>query len=142
MLSLAPDGLGNGLAFAFGGNCSESGQGVLYRSNDGGQSWTVVLRIPAQYWLSLQLRMVYTPGFRQTGEAFALFTWEAGFDEAAGEPIMGGTIYHSTDRGLTWQVMPMPGDVSPTAVALSPDFANDGQLLVGTADGRVLLVAR
>jgi len=47
-------------------------------------------------------------------------------------------LHRSGDGGLTWQEVRLPQGVSPTALAISPAFSQDGLLFVGTADGRVL----
>jgi photosystem II stability/assembly factor-like uncharacterized protein len=43
----------------------------------------------------------------------------------------------STDGGITWEVMPLP-NVQATAMAVSPDYANDQTLFIGTV-GRGIL---
>ena len=50
----------------------------------------------------------------------------------------GGNVRLSKDGGRTWQAVELYLGVSPTAVALSPDFAQDGLLFVGTDDGQVV----
>jgi hypothetical protein len=141
LLSLAPTWPEDALVFAYGGDGQDA---ILYRSRDGGQNWSGVLDAPAltpkRYRVAAQI--VYSPDFRATGEMFVLVSWSDERDDMSGLPLFGGTLYRSTDRGLTWQVVPLPENLSPTAVALSPDFARDGQLLVGTADGRVLTITR
>jgi hypothetical protein len=47
-------------------------------------------------------------------------------------------IYQSKDGGQTWQTLQLAGDVKPTAMAISPNFARDRTLFIGTAEGQAL----
>ena len=103
---------------------------TLYRSADGGSSWNAVLSdLPAA-----PTQLVYAPDIESNRPVF-LVAVETLPDQPA---IMRGRLYRSEDGGLTWQELELPEDVSPTALAISPNFAQDGLLFVGTADGRVL----
>ena len=59
-------------------------------------------------------------------------------DPAAGQGAERGALYRSPDGGLTWAGVPLPDGSTPTALSLSPRFAQDGLLLVGTAGGAIL----
>jgi len=105
---------------------------TLYRSADGGSSWDAVLGdLSATSW-----QLVYAPGIEVNRPVF-LVAVETLPDRPA---IMRGRLYRSGDGGLTWQELELPEDVSPTALAISPNFAQDGLLFGGTAGGRVLTV--
>jgi hypothetical protein len=104
----------------------------LYRSTDGGHKWKTVLTLEqSQLHPS---RIVY--GAQAEGEtsAFLLLTgwyWEND------TTLRVGTVYHSED-GESWQEVEMPPGITPTALAISPAFAEDGLLFIGTEDGRVV----
>jgi hypothetical protein len=55
-------------------------------------------------------------------------------------PAWPGRLYRSTDGGQTWAEAALPTGLSPTALALSPHYAHDQRLYLGTADGRVVAV--
>jgi photosystem II stability/assembly factor-like uncharacterized protein len=97
----------------------QAGQYALYRSSDGGRSWETVLPLGANTVKSL----VYAADIEENRPIFLL----------AGE-----MVYRSGDGGLTWQVFERAEGINPTALAISPDFAQDRSLFVGTAGGQVL----
>jgi photosystem II stability/assembly factor-like uncharacterized protein len=99
---------------------------TLYRSADGGGSWTAVLGGIST------AQLVYGP---ETEGGRLLFLVDAGSQYGSGN---GGRLYRSEDGGQSWQPVELKPGISPTALALSPDFARDGLLFLGTADGRVL----
>ena len=84
----------------------------------GGRSWTAVLTPRADIQ-----QLVYAPDIEENRPLFLL----------AGE-----TVYPSRHGGMTGQVFDLPADMVPTALAISPNFVQDGPLLVGTADGLVV----
>lgn len=49
-----------------------------------------------------------------------------------------GKLFRSTNGGLSWQELALGNGIVPTALAISPRFAVDGLIFVGTTDGRVL----
>jgi photosystem II stability/assembly factor-like uncharacterized protein len=98
-----------------------AGNGNLYRSSDSGRNWMVVLTE-----LSSVKQLVYTPGVEYKRPVFLL----------AGE-----IVYRSGDGGQTWAELELPSDIVPTALAISPIFAQDGLLFVGTKDGQVITIA-
>jgi len=105
--------------------------GTLYRSGDGGSSWDAVLRDLS----ATPTQLVYAPGIEVNRPVFLV---AVGSDYGIDSPSLRGTLYRSGDGGLTWQEVELPEDVSPTALAISPNFAQDRLLCVGMADGRVL----
>jgi len=109
---------------------AQGGDGTLYRSADGGSSWDAVLGDLS----ATPTQLVYAPDIESNRPVF-LVAVETLPDQPA---IMRGRLYRSGDGGLTWGEVELPEDVSPTALAISPNFAQDGLLFVGTADGRVL----
>lgn len=133
LLSVAPLFERWGVAFAYGSD------GVLYRTADGGATWDAVLSAgPAL----TRAQLVYAPDIEVDRPVFLL----AQPGPAAGVPPgVRGQLYRSGDGGQTWQGMALPADaepdVEPTALAISPTFAADGLLFVGTADGQVLSIS-
>jgi photosystem II stability/assembly factor-like uncharacterized protein len=126
MLSIAPLFEKWHIAFGYGSD------GSLYRTQDGGLSWQAVLNAAPAPFLPPQL--VYAPNVEVNRPVFLVTTTTDGTDAGS----IRGTLYRSGDGGLTWQAVDLPAGASPTALAISPDFARDGLLFVGTADGRVL----
>jgi photosystem II stability/assembly factor-like uncharacterized protein len=96
----------------------QADQPALYRSSDGGRSWAAVLTPGADIQ-----QLVYVPDIEEDRPMFLL----------AGE-----TVYRSGDGGLTWQEFDLPANIVPTALAISPNFAQDGLLFLGTAEGQVV----
>jgi len=113
--------------------------GSLYRSDNGGVSWDVVLTTPPPVYVHMPFlgfpQLTYGPEIEGRRKVFLVTAAE---DRITFPSSLRGTLYRSGDGGLTWQELELPEDVSPTALALSPNFARDGLLFVGTADGRVL----
>jgi photosystem II stability/assembly factor-like uncharacterized protein len=99
---------------------------TLYRSADGGGIWTAVLSGIST------AQLVYGP---ETEGGRLLFLVDAGSTYG---PAIEGRLYRSADGGQSWQAVELEPGISPTALALSPDFARDGLLFLGTADGRVV----
>jgi hypothetical protein len=60
------------------------------------------------------------------------------FGDAPAPDAITGKLFRSLDGGLTWEELALGEGVAPTALAISPAFAADRLILVGTADGRVL----
>jgi photosystem II stability/assembly factor-like uncharacterized protein len=116
MLSLAPLYQRWQVAFAF------TASGGFYRSLDGGQSWERKMAVGARD----RAEIVYAPGFEENRPVFLLH---------------GGALDVSYDGwDSTWGFGPrfeVPA-VEFTSLAISPDFANDGLLFLGTADGQVI----
>jgi photosystem II stability/assembly factor-like uncharacterized protein len=119
LLSLAPLFERWQVAFAHAGD-------TLYRSADGGGSWTAMLD-----GISTP-QLLYGP---ETEGGRLLFLVDAG--DLYGSQN-GGRLYRSEDGGQSWQVVELESGISPTALALSPDFAQDGLLFLGTGDGQVI----
>lgn len=94
---------------------------TLYRSTDGGHSWSDVLTTDIPNASMPQI--VFAPGIEENRPVFLL---------------SGVTLYRSNDGGATWHSFETPDDINPTALAVSPNFAQDRTLLIGTADGRIV----
>ena len=129
LLSIAPLFARWQVAFAFGAASQN-----LYRSDDGGHSWDVVLRVGGQAFGSLPPQLAYGP---ETDEGRLLFFLVSSTDLNGDPPIDHGTLYRSEDGGLSWDLLALPTDLVPTALAISPTYAQDGLVWLGTADGRV-----
>ncbi len=90
----------------------------IFRSEDGGQSWTAANE-------GLPTLQISALAFAHDGTAFA-------------GGLTGG-IAISTDRGQSWYVTRSAGlDQPVTAIAPSPRYAEDATLLVGTDGGGVM----
>jgi len=127
LLSLAPLFAKWGVAFL------HAGDGRLYRSDDGGRTWRAVLETAP----SSSAQIAFAPGMEEGRTVFLLTT----VPDNPGAPLsLKGTLYRSRDGGQNWEVVALPEGVQPTALAISPDFARDGLLFIGTGDGRVVQI--
>ena len=127
MLSAAPLYAAWRVLFAYTGN------GQVFRSADGGVSWQTVLDTGLSGGSTAQI--VYAPDVEVNRPVFLLATgpfWEATPD------AMQSALFRSLDGGLSWQKVTTGDGVVPTALAISPTFAQDGLIFVGTAGGQVL----
>jgi photosystem II stability/assembly factor-like uncharacterized protein len=111
-------------SFLTDGVCFAARPSGLYRSADGGRSWT------SAYALSEISGPLPT---------FALVLSSAFPQDATVMAGVAGGILRSGDGGEHWQIarVPSPPPVV-TALAVSPDFPNDGVALAGTMEDGVL----
>jgi photosystem II stability/assembly factor-like uncharacterized protein len=137
MLSLAPLYAKWQTAFAYEEN------GLLYRSEDGGQRWDLVLETGTAP--PSRAELVYAPGIEIDRPLFLLVAphYNPTYNTATGyvpaqPPTEQGRLYRSSDGGQSWQAVALGAGLLPTALAISPDFARDRLLYVGTVDGRVV----
>jgi photosystem II stability/assembly factor-like uncharacterized protein len=114
---------GHEIFAAVGNTASPNGYGI-WRSDDGGQTW-----LPSSHGLTELgiTRLTVSPDFARDGTLFALSK---------------RGMFRSTDRGETWTSLadhyaPLLKDltVSFNSLALSPNFAQDGTLLIGHTSG-------
>ncbi len=129
-LSLAPLFDRWQVVFAFGAASQN-----LYRSVDGGRSWDVVLPVGGHAFGPFPPQLAYGP---ETERGRSLFLLATNTDPNADPPRDQGTLYRSEDGGVSWEALALPEDLVPTALAISPAYAQDGRLWLGTADGRVI----
>ncbi len=97
---------------------SQAGR-ALYRSADGGQTWSKVLDLEPR-----MVSAVFSPDYDRSGEVYLL---------------QGRNLYHSPDRGATWQTLPLAPwlDGDQVRLLMSPAYAQDRTLLAWTPGGRV-----
>jgi len=107
------------------------GDGTLYRSSDGGASWQGVLSAPGLE----PMQMAFAPEM-ETNRPVFLVAREASATQPGGQ---GGRIYRSGDGGQTWAAVELAEGAVPLSVVVSPNYAQDGTLFVGTADARVVV---
>ncbi|MFN8453363.1 MAG: hypothetical protein U0401_01615 [Anaerolineae bacterium] len=103
----------------------------LYRSTDGGQHWELVLT-PQDSQLK---QLVYAPDIEQNRPMFVLSSLT---DQTMSRSVETNRLYRSNNGGQTWQPFDLPAGVIPNAVAISPRFAQDRTLFIGTAAGQVV----
>ncbi len=129
MISIAPLFSRWQVVFAYSEN-------ILYHSVDGGRNWDAVLVLspPSPDYFVPRPQLVYGP---ETDAGRVLFL-QATINNHRTDPItIQNVLYYSKDA-LNWQTLELPADISPTAIAISPDFAQDGLLFVGNNDGRIV----
>lgn len=91
----------------------------VYKSSDGGATWSASnTGLPTNLPLNVE-SIVYSPDFVT--------------DRTVYMAILAAGVFRSTDSGDTWQPVGagLPED-APRVVALSPDYGNDGTLIVST----------
>lgn len=111
--------------------------GDLFRSADAGQSWQRVLQGPAGGGAAAgldRMQLVYGP-HEERREVFLLTT---GYRYEADRRVAWGRLHRSPDGGQTWAEMSAGQGITPTALAISPAYAQDGVLFIGTAAGEIL----
>jgi photosystem II stability/assembly factor-like uncharacterized protein len=125
-LSLAPLFARWGVAFAW------TDQGSLYRTADGGATWSPVLTTGAGSYAQI----AYAPELEQNRPVFVLV---AARDPGTADATWRNRLYRSGDGGVTWQQIEGEGYEQITALSISPSFATDATLLFGTARGEIWL---
>lgn len=129
MLSIAPLSSKWQVVFAYSYH-------IWYHSVDGGRTWSDVhiLAPPGSRYHVQRPQLVYGP---ETGEGRVLFLQTTVYDNSTDPVSVRNILYYSEDA-VNWRTVEPPDDISPTAIAISPAFARDGLLFVGTSDGRVI----
>lgn len=136
LLSLAPLYAKWQVAFAF------DQSGILYRTENGGKHWTVVLKTDAS---ATKAQVVYAPDDEANRAVFLLVTpfYDPSYNTATGfvpaqPPDLPGRLFRSEDGGQTWREVKLPASTVPTVLAISPGFPADRLLYLGTDDGRIV----
>lgn len=109
-----------------------NGAGVLLRSGDGGASWQEVLATGPESRLA---QIVFAPDVEVNRPVFLVVR---NFGDAPAPDAITGKLFRSLDGGFTWEELALGEGAVPTALAISPAFAEDRLIFVGTSDGRVL----
>ncbi|HBY92507.1 MAG: hypothetical protein M5U01_29015 [Ardenticatenaceae bacterium] len=116
-VAFAPDFATSGVALAAGANHQGNRAAGIFRSADGGLSWSK--RVDGNALGMSCWHVAFSPNFASDRTAFASCT--------------AGKLYRSTDGGVTWQLR---NSGLPTQdirdIAFSPNFANDGIIFVGS----------
>jgi DNA-binding beta-propeller fold protein YncE len=103
-------------------------QSGLFRSQDGGGTWTLALALPAGSPDAGFTRVRFSPDYFADGTVFAVHYEPAG-DSAR--------LYRTMDRGATWQVISTFG-ARVHALAVSPAYATDQTLFAVMGEGLAL----
>ncbi len=106
--------------FAFG---ESNGKPAIWESKDNGQSF--------------QCRFTHQPA---TGTAFSIDVWTITDENTLYAGTFNGSqgkIYRTTNSGFSFSEVGAAGADSFYSLAVSPDFINDGTLLLGNSDGGV-----
>jgi photosystem II stability/assembly factor-like uncharacterized protein len=106
----------------------------VYRTVDGGSSWELVLPIGGYGLNQWPPQLAYGPETKDGRLLFLLTTKTYYIDS----PTDQGILYRSMDGGMSWELLELPADLVPTALAISPTYDQDGLIWLGTADGRVI----
>jgi len=129
LLSLAPEFARWHVMFAL------DGTGDLHRSDNGAvagaASWQRVLSTGRTDIERTQL--AYGP----TEKGREVFLLASGTRYEGEAQVAWGALFRSADGGQTWAEVNPGAGVVPTALALSPAFADDGLIFLGAAGGRV-----
>ena len=134
-LSLAPLFAKWGVAFARGRD-----NGALYRTSDAGLTWRQLFLEsgePLAIAAGAAMTFLYAPDVEENRPVYLLATEE---DYSSMPPTKRGLLYRSGDGGTAWRRAQLPQDVVPTTLVVSPGFAADRLVFIGTADGRVLML--
>jgi hypothetical protein len=111
--------------------------GDVFRSADGGRSWQPVLESgPAESagTGAEQIQIAYGPNEAQR----EVFLVVSGTRYEGEKRVTWGRLYRSGDGGQTLADLSVGPGLTPTALAISPNYARDHLLFVGVADGRIV----
>jgi len=104
------------------GNATTPGYGKLYRSTNGGQTWTVVSTLADTFWPTIVAS-------KPVGTSTRFYAIAAGL--AGNGPSSVSRVYKSDDHGATWQLLSSPINTSDKtlhwaySLATSPTNANN-----------------
>ena len=124
-----------GVGFVFGTD------GVLYRSQDFGATWSPVWAETSQGvswgYTDTRAAIAYGPDIEVGRPVFLVLKWNEIQD---GAPRPKGMLDVSADGGLSWGQARLPGDMSPTAIAMPDDFAQSGRFYLGLSNGKIAML--
>lgn len=111
--------------YASDGTAFMAGSGGLWRSTNSGASWVAVGGAPLASGVQ---SVAVTPNFTANGGAYA---------------ITAAAVYGSNNHGSTWTSLPVPSPLTSnlTVIAISPNYAVDRTVAVGTVANGVFLSA-
>jgi photosystem II stability/assembly factor-like uncharacterized protein len=109
--------------FAQDGVCFAARRSGLYRSEDGGSTWRSAYEALALEAPLATMAVAVSPSFESDQSVFA--------------GVPGGCL-RSFDGGRSWQIAPLPSPPPViTSLVVSPQYAQDSTLLVGTLEDGV-----
>lgn len=125
-LSIAPQFQRWEVVYGFAG-------GVLFRSSDAGRSWTPLIDSGIPSSSAQLLYGTETDG----GRSMFMLVSEVTYGDEP--PSVPSRLYRSFDS-LIWELITLPKEINPTALAMSPNYVNDDLLFLGLDNGKIVSI--